>query len=176
MMNNTRRRTQLVKPWLQIQIGLGCLAIATVVVVVQGVNLSHALMRVAGDLPSEGGLVLSQMSSIITSNVIFTLALLAPLLVTVGVLLTFRIAGPLHRIETYLEAVLAGKEQGPCTLRDGDSLQELCSLVNRVSAPMREAVPEADSEAEPEVEPESLVTSTSSSATDVSESTVVKGQ
>jgi hypothetical protein len=172
-MNQTRRRTQLIKPWLQIQIGLGCLSIAAIVVVVQGVNLSHALMRVASDLPSEGGLVLSEMSGIITSNVLFTLALLTPLLITVGVLLTFRIAGPLHRIETYLEAVLAGKERRPCTLRDGDSLQELCSLVNRVSAPMREAVPEEA--LVPDSEPESLVKS-SSPAKPVGESAVVKGQ
>ncbi|TDJ79807.1 MAG: hypothetical protein E2O39_00350 [Planctomycetota bacterium] len=163
-MEQTRRKTKLIKPWLQIQIGLGCLAIAAIVVVVQGVNLSHSLMRVAGDLPSEGALVLTRMSGIITSNILFTLALLTPLLIAVGVLLTFRIAGPLHRIETYLEAVLAGKEKRPCSLRTGDSLQELCSLVNLVSAPMREAVPEA-LEQDDESEVASLVVSSSSSVT-----------
>ena len=49
-MKQTRRRTKLVKPWLQVQIGLGCLVIVTVVVVVQGVNLSHTLTRVAANL------------------------------------------------------------------------------------------------------------------------------
>jgi hypothetical protein len=53
----------------------------------------------------------------------FTLAVIVPLLVAVGILLTFRTAGPLYRLETHLEAVIAGRETGPCRLRDGDELQ-----------------------------------------------------
>ena len=60
----------------------------------------------------------------------FTLAVIVPLLVAVGILLTFRTAGPLYRLETHLEAVIAGRETGPCRLRDGDELQQLRALVN----------------------------------------------
>ena len=65
--------------------------------------------------------------------------MLLPLTIAVGILVTFRIAGPVYRFEKYLKQVIDGEEVGPCRIRDGDEFQELCELINQATAPLREA-------------------------------------
>jgi hypothetical protein len=55
----------------------------------------------------------------------------------VGVLSTFRIAGPIYRFEQYLRQVVKGEAEGPCRIRDGDELWDLCDLINQATAPLR---------------------------------------
>jgi hypothetical protein len=47
----------------------------------------------------------------------------------VGVLATFRLTGPIDRIERHLEAVARGEDPAPCRIRKGDEFQELCDRV-----------------------------------------------
>jgi hypothetical protein len=49
--------------------------------------------------------------------------------------LSHKIAGPIYRIETYLERVAAGDEHmAPVTLREGDFFPEIAGIVNNVIA------------------------------------------
>jgi signal peptidase II len=64
--------------------------------------------------------------------------MLLPLTIAVGILVTFRIAGPIYRFESYIKSVLRGEEVGPCRIRMGDEFQELCELLNQVTAALRE--------------------------------------
>jgi hypothetical protein len=61
---------------------------------------------------------------------LFSFAVLLPSVLAIGVLLTFRVAGPIYRFERYLEDVAAGRDTGPCRIREGDQLQELCDRIN----------------------------------------------
>ena len=61
-----------------------------------------------------------------------------PITATVGILATFRIAGPLNRIEAFLTEVRDGSKPADCIIREGDELRELCDLVNEVTAGLRE--------------------------------------
>jgi hypothetical protein len=53
------------------------------------------------------------------------------LIFLIGVLTTFRIAGPLSRLETHLRSIVQGEEPGPLRLRGGDELQGVAELLNR---------------------------------------------
>jgi nitrogen fixation/metabolism regulation signal transduction histidine kinase len=68
-----------------------------------------------------------------------SLLFLVPMTVGVGILATFRIAGPIYRFETYLDQVARGEEVGPCKLRKGDQLQGLCEKINEALAAARDA-------------------------------------
>ena len=59
-----------------------------------------------------------------------SLAIVLPAVISVGILLTFRIAGPIYRFEEYLKAVARGENVGPCKIRKGDQLQPLCDAIN----------------------------------------------
>ena len=63
--------------------------------------------------------------------------MLLPLTIAIGILVTFRIAGPLYRFERFLELVIRGEQVGPCKLRNGDELQDLCDLINEATRPLR---------------------------------------
>ena len=63
--------------------------------------------------------------------------LLLPFTFAIGVLITFRVAGPVHRFYVYLAQVIRSEEVGPCRLRKGDDLQELCELINKATEPIR---------------------------------------
>ncbi len=53
-------------------------------------------------------------------------------IVAMGIVLTHRIAGPLHRLERTLDTLLAGGRVQPVHLRKHDELKPLCSRINRV--------------------------------------------
>ena len=64
-------------------------------------------------------------------------AVVMPLSFAVGVLITFRVAGPVYRLERFLSEVLRGEKPADCRLRKGDELHELCALMNRATAGLR---------------------------------------
>ncbi|MFA5411112.1 MAG: hypothetical protein WC321_04530 [Candidatus Omnitrophota bacterium] len=58
-------------------------------------------------------------------------------LVLIGIfawILSYRIAGPVYRIEKELEERITGSKQGPITLRRNDELQSLVEKVNKLLA------------------------------------------
>jgi nitrogen fixation/metabolism regulation signal transduction histidine kinase len=74
----------------------------------------------------------------VRTNLLLTFLLLTPLMLGVGIVATFKIAGPLHNFEQFLRAVRDGQQVEPCQIRKGDELQTLCTLLNEVTAPLRE--------------------------------------
>ena len=66
----------------------------------------------------------------------------------VGVITTFRIAGPLFRFQQFLESIERGEKPADCKIRRTDDLHEFCAVLNRVSRPWRMA-----GDAEPESRP-----------------------
>jgi signal transduction histidine kinase len=74
---------------------------------------------------------------ILSEILIFTFGLVMPLIFAVGVLITHRIAGPVYRFEQYLGQVARGEEVGPCRIRSGDELQDLCDVINDATAALQ---------------------------------------
>jgi len=133
-----RRRIKLIKPRLQLRLvgiffGLSCLG-----GLIQVLHLSMRLTGLASSLPSGGNYLLAQLPSLPIEIFLVSFFLLFPLTMAVGVLCTFRIAGPVYHFEKFLRDVAIGEESRECKLRDGDQLKELCSLINAATQEARE--------------------------------------
>jgi len=158
-----KRRRVLIRPRLQLRIVLAFLSAACISTLVQVLLLSHRLSSLAETLPTEGNVVLEQLPGILRSQVLLTFLLMAPLMLAVGVLETFRVVGPLYRFERYLRDVAEGKRPQPCRIRKGDELQEFCRLLNEATQPLlghsqgTQENLESDTRSAPAVAPSSLV-------------------
>lgn len=136
------RSNKLIKPRMQLRLVAVFLLIAVAAVVAQAVVLNTTVIRAAHRLPGAGEELLALWPGLLGQNVLFLFLLLVPGILALGVLATFRIAGPVFRIEQHLARVVQGEDPGPCHLRQGDDLQELCQLLNRAVARLKgETVP-----------------------------------
>ena len=127
---NNRRRIKLIQPRLQLRMvgaffGLSCLAL-----LVQALTLSAQMVSLSRRLPSDGGHVTEALPGVMGYTLLVSFLLLLPALLLVGIHTTFRIAGPLHRLERHLAAVARGERPEPCRIRKNDELQEFCLLLN----------------------------------------------
>lgn len=132
-----RRRKKLIKPALQMKVVCVFLAIVGLSSVVQAFALIGALEQLALNASGDQRMILDQVPDLVTRHLLITLVVLVPIVVVSGVLVTFRIAGPIHRFEVFLRSVIAGEQAGACTLRKHDELHELCELLNEATAPLR---------------------------------------
>ena len=133
-----KRKKKLINPSLQLRLVAVFLCTAGVAVQVEAILIALTLSQLAGKLPNDGGILLTALPEFLRTNLLLTLALLVPLTIGIGVVATFKIAGPLYRFEQFLRAVRDGEQTEPCRIREGDELRELCQLLNEVTAPLRE--------------------------------------
>lgn len=89
--------------------------------------------RLAGELPSDGELLLSRLPSGLAVVCLGSLFLTIPLFLLMARNATFRIFGPLHRFRIFLTDVNAGTQVEPCRLREKDELKDVCELLNRAT-------------------------------------------
>ncbi len=137
---NDRRRIKLIKPRLQLRLTAVFLGLSGLGFLLQALHVGLRLSEVSGTLPHDGPYLMSMLPELPIEILLFSFGMLMPLTLAVGVLVTFRIAGPVYRFEQFLRAVKGGKQLGPCKLRDGDELQELCTLINEVTEPLRQGL------------------------------------
>ena len=160
-MTRFKRRKKLIKPELQLKIVLTLLLTAGLCTLVQTVMLSRSLSAIPGFSSTASDELMVHLPGILIRNLAVTLAILIPLVLTIGTLVTFRIAGPVYRFEKFFENLIAGEQVDPCRLRERDELHELCSLVNEATRPLRakdpqgSRVPAQDLEAAPAIRPSS---------------------
>jgi hypothetical protein len=132
------RRIKLIKPGLQLRLvaiffGISCLG-----GLIQALHLGMRLSMLGNTLPEGGTYLMAQLPGLPLEIFLVSFFLLLPLTMAVGVLSTFRIAGPVYRFEKFLREVGEGSESQPCRLRKGDQLLELCALLNQATAEARE--------------------------------------
>lgn len=135
--NSERRRIKLIKPGLQLRLTGIFLGLSGLGFLLQSLHVGLRLSEVAGNLPHDGTYLVSMLPELPIEILLFSFGMLMPLTMAIGVLVTFRIAGPIYRFEQFLKAVHGGKQVGPCKLRKGDELQDLCDLINQVTEPLR---------------------------------------
>jgi hypothetical protein len=132
-----KRWRKLVHPGIQLRLTAWFAALALVTVSLQFVLVFSRLSDLAVDLPSDPAAAFDELTVAYVQIALLSLGIVLPLAVAVGVLATFRIAGPVVRISSFLESVVRGEKPADCRLRRGDELQELCQLVNDATAPRR---------------------------------------
>lgn len=137
MQKNEKRHDRLVRPRLQLRLILAFLGVATTALLLQFVLFASVLSHAASELPTDGQLLLESTTGLSTIVFVVSFSVLLPLCFFVGVLVTFRVAGPLYRFEKYLESVARGVDPGVCRIRKGDDLQEFCVVLNSAMDRMR---------------------------------------
>jgi hypothetical protein len=132
-----KRKQKLINPRLQLRLVAIFLCAAGLAVQVEAILIATTLSHLAGQMPNDGAVLLDQLPEFVRTNLLLTFLVLAPLMLGVGVVATFKIAGPLYRFEQFLIAVRDGTQVGPCRIRDGDELQYICNLLNEVTEAQR---------------------------------------
>ncbi len=128
-----KRRIQLINPSLQLKLCLIFLGLSLVCLMLQFTLVYAAITEIGMSSSLYGSLMISEISRVLWHRFLFTAAAAVPLTLFLGILVTFRIAGPVYRFERHLEAVIAGKNPRPCRVRNGDEFHELCTLINQVT-------------------------------------------
>jgi hypothetical protein len=134
-----RRRVKLIQPRLQLTLVGWFLAVSVVGLLLQFALLSAFLARFAAGLPEGGARFAEQGMEMLLTSLGATLVLIVPVTLGVGILTTFKIAGPIYRFERYFEALARGEWRGPCRIRKGDALQVTCDKLNAAVDALRAA-------------------------------------
>jgi hypothetical protein len=132
-----RRRKKLIKPGLQLKATFVFLGTSCIGIIVQTIVLFSTLTKVASEVPNDSLYVMSVIPRMVTTSLLVTFALLVPLTLAVGILITFKIAGPIYRMEQFMKQIISGEKPGDCSLRDGDQLHDFCALLNQATASAR---------------------------------------
>lgn len=132
-----RRRIKLIKPKLQLKLVGVFVGISALGFLLQALHVGLRLSELSSVLPEGGSHLISLIPELPLEILTVSFGMLLPFTIAVGILITFRIAGPVYRFESYLRAVIDGKETRPCTIRKGDEFGELCELINEATADMR---------------------------------------
>ncbi len=137
--SDERRRIKLIKPRLQLKLVGVFVGLSGLGFLLQSLHVGLRLSELAASVPEGGNYLMAVMPELPLEILLVSFGMLLPLTIAVGILVTFRIAGPVYRFEKYLQQVIRGEEVGPCRIRQGDEFQELCELINQATAPLRES-------------------------------------
>ncbi len=137
-----KRRIKLIQPQLQLRLIAAFLGMSALALTLQFLLFTSSLTELATELPEDGAALIERVPAHVQRILLVSFLIFLPLTFCAGVLITFRIAGPLYRFEQYLKQVIRGERPPDCRLRDGDELQDLCQLINEATAPLRRREPE----------------------------------
>jgi nitrogen fixation/metabolism regulation signal transduction histidine kinase len=144
--SSNRRSRKLIEPRIQWRFALIFLTTSTLAVLVQTLVVSFLMMRAADRLPNDAAQLKGQLPDILAGGLGITALLLVPLTLAAGISSMHKIVGPLYRIRVYLTELAQGERPEPCRIRKDDELQDLCELLNRATAPLRERSSESGEE------------------------------
>lgn len=147
-----KRRIKIIRPRLQMKLTLTFVGLTLLALMLQFMVFLRTMTSIAVSLPSDHDVLMDAIPEVLIQSLLLTFCVVVPLIFLVGVLLTFRIAGPVYRFETYMKQLLRGENPGECRLRKGDELTELCGLINQVTQPMRAKLEEQQAKTQAEGE------------------------
>ncbi|MSR63587.1 MAG: hypothetical protein EXS08_14210 [Planctomycetes bacterium] len=134
---SSRRSRWLIKPDIQLRLGAIFAGITVLCLLIQWLVFSSLLTNAAAQVPVGGEYLLDLIPTLLYRSILLSVGIALPLTMLAGVRSTFSITGPVHRFEAYLREVIRGTQLGPCKIRNGDALQELCTLINEATEPVR---------------------------------------
>ncbi len=140
---STRRRQFLINPKLQLTIiGFNCVlaVLAIIIFYFLNVNLFNEFVR-----PKDAEFVsdpfIQQMVAEATSKLRMMFALTAAAvmctMITGGLILSNRVAGPIYRLQKHINELISGKATGDVHFRDKDFFPELAESFNKLIAKLK---------------------------------------
>ncbi len=136
-MKKTRSKKLIDSPFQLYLIG-SFLGLTILALLFQFVLFANTMARLADDLPNDGELLLKASTSALVRTSLLSFFVALPATLSVGLLVTNRVAGPLYRFRSYLRDLRSGEASGPCTIRKGDQLQDLCDEINATGEALRQ--------------------------------------
>lgn len=136
-----QRRRKLIKPGLQLRLTAIFTGLCALSLLLQFILFQSALTSAAVELPSDSARMLDLAQGVVMQTLMVSFLVCLPLTFLVGILTTFKFAGPIWRFETFLKAILRGEKPRDFTLRKGDLLTELAGLLVRSTKPLRMGEP-----------------------------------
>jgi hypothetical protein len=136
MSNSSQRKKQIILPNFQLRTAAKFVGLTMGALLCQFLFMGILLTNVLRGFPGAEAL-LPEVPAIVFKTVLFMAVLQFPLL-CMGLILTFRVAGPVYRFESYLRALARGEHGGPCKIRDKDEFTSLNEAINEVAARMDE--------------------------------------
>lgn len=134
-----RRKKVLVRPRVQVLAGLIVAVTVGVALLTLTLLAQGSITQLAASHPEVDPAFLRDARGELLHDLVVALLGLAPVAVLTGILMSFRIVGPIHRLETYLLRILRGEELGPCSLRAEDELHDFCDVLNDAVEKLRRA-------------------------------------
>jgi hypothetical protein len=138
-----RRKRQFVRSDLQIKIVLVTLFVASLVLLINFQLGLSMLLKISSQPSISAAGILDQMRNELAFTFLVSVAFTIPLSICVGLLYSFRFAGPIHRFKTYFTDLVPGRWDTRCTLRRGDELLDVCDAVNSGVGVLRERIRES---------------------------------
>jgi hypothetical protein len=135
------RKKKLVQPRLQLRLIGFFMGIAALGLLLQFLMLAARLSAALARLDDGGAQLADEVPGMMLDQLAFSSIIVLPIVFAIGLMLTFRIAGPAYRMENYLRSLARGEELGPCRIRKNDELQTLCDAVNAAADVMRASRP-----------------------------------
>ena len=78
--------------------------------------------------------------NMVNFRILLSLLIVAPFVVMIGIYASHRIAGPIYRIEKFLDSMAAGEFTSALTLRKNDELINLANGINRLTDSIKTSV------------------------------------
>ncbi|MFT5461669.1 MAG: methyl-accepting chemotaxis protein [Planctomycetota bacterium] len=145
MSKDFKRKKKLINSKLQLHIIAIFASLACLSALFQVLILNRSILILAERTGESATRIASELPSVLFGNLVLTLAVLMPLMLVVGILVTHRIAGPVYRFEQHMQAIARGENPGVCRIRKSDELQELCVAINAAMATMEKKLSAGDS-------------------------------
>ena len=129
-----KRTIKLIQPRFQLKLVGTFVGLSGLAMLLQFLLFTSSLSEIAVELPEDGAALMERVPTVIWQVFLVSFGLCLPLTVLIGVLVTFRWAGPMYRFKVHLGRLAAGEDPGQCRLRKDDEMQDFCRLLNEAVA------------------------------------------
>ncbi|MEZ5973411.1 MAG: hypothetical protein R3F33_02170 [Planctomycetota bacterium] len=137
-----RRRNKLPKPAFQMRLGACFIGFCALSLVVQSLVVAAQFSQIAHEFAEPAVDPMHLILVTLGKSLAIGALMILPALGLIALHCTFRMAGPIFRMERHLRQVAGGEWPGDCHIRKGDEHQELCDLMNRALRSARQMEPE----------------------------------
>ena len=143
-MKHSRTRL-LVNIEVQLRVVLTALAVASLVLSANFFLWLASISSALAEHQSVPTIVMAfdTLRSTMTQQFLLCVGLAIPMAICLGILYSFKFAGPIYRFTQYFSDLATGRWDRPCSIRKGDDLQSLCGRINAGLEPMRAALLES---------------------------------
>ena len=132
------RTRKLIRPEIQLRLSAYFLGLVLFALIFQFLLVTSSMSKLIlmeGDYVDRQEMVTEASLEIL----LVSLAVILPLTLGVGILVTFRLAGPIARFQAFLQEMISGQRPGDIVLRQGDQLKDVAQLLNEATRPLRTA-------------------------------------